>query len=64
MIWSEDAVAQESSEFLLERLDSFLNVGCFTKLFWCCVNHSEGSVDESGLGVKTDKATAPCHRRA
>jgi hypothetical protein len=40
------------TEFFLQRLDLFLDVRCLSELFWCCVNHSGGSLEGFGVRVK------------
>jgi len=34
--------AQELTEFILQRLDLLLDVGCFTELCWCNIDHGAG----------------------
>ena len=51
MGWSGNLAAQKLTEFLSQRLDPFLDVGCFTELFWRCVNHG-GRLAEEEKAVK------------
>jgi hypothetical protein len=43
------------TEFFLQRLDLLLDVGCFTELFWCCVNHSRAISNKLRNNVKPEK---------
>ena len=43
---------EDFSQFILQGINSFFDVGCFTKLLWCCVNHSAENLQKCGVEVK------------
>jgi hypothetical protein len=40
------------TEFFLQRLNFLLDVGCFTELCWCNIDHDGGNVEGFGVSVK------------
>ena len=52
--------AQELTKFLLQRLDSLLDVGCSTELCWCYVYHVGRSVAGFGVVVKQPNEEQKC----